>query len=186
MRGRKPTPTAYRKLHGNPGKRRLPAEREEPQPRIDASLPEPPDHLDEIAKAEWRRIVPELNAAGLMTVIDRAAVAAYCAQYGRWVVAEEKLKLLETRWLAKTPNGAVQQVPWLSIANRALELMHKFLVEFGMTAASRVKLGHRPPAAPNIPPPEPPGDAPQHPPPGSSVEPGGDFAAYLARGGNPN
>jgi P27 family predicted phage terminase small subunit len=79
-----------------------------------------------------------LHGMGVLTLIDRAALAAYCAAYGRWVEAEEKLK--ETPTLYKTPSGYVQQSPWLGIANKQLELMGRFMVELGITPAARSRV----------------------------------------------
>jgi P27 family predicted phage terminase small subunit len=53
----------------------------------------------------------------------------------RWVEAERKLK--ETPWLLKTPAGYVQPSPWLTIANKSVELMHKYLTELGLSPVSR-------------------------------------------------
>ncbi len=53
---------------------------------------------------------------GVLTTVDRAALAAYCQAYGRWVEAEEKLK--ETPTMFRTPGGYVQQSPWLAVANK--------------------------------------------------------------------
>lgn len=75
---------------------------------------------------------------GVLTTIDRAALAAYCQAYGRWVEAEEKLR--ETPALFKTPSGYVQQSPWMGIANKQLELMGRFMVELGMTPAARTRV----------------------------------------------
>ena len=33
------------------------------------------------------------------------------------------------------PSGYVQQNPWLTIASKQLELMHKYLSEFGLSPA---------------------------------------------------
>ena len=52
--------------------------------------------------------------------------------------AEERLR--ETPILFKTPSGYVQQSPWLGIANKQLELMSRFMVELGMTPASRSRV----------------------------------------------
>jgi P27 family predicted phage terminase small subunit len=65
-------------------------------------------------------------------------LAAYCQAYGRWVEAEKKLK--ETPILLKTPAGYVQPSPWLTIANKQLELMAKFMAELGLTPAARSRL----------------------------------------------
>jgi P27 family predicted phage terminase small subunit len=102
-------------------------------------VPEPPDHLDAGALAEWSRIVAELAMIGLITRPDRAALAAYCVAYSRWVTAEQKIAELGTL-LMRTAAGSVAQSPYLTISNRAMELMHKFLTEFGMTPVSRTRL----------------------------------------------
>jgi P27 family predicted phage terminase small subunit len=134
MRGRKPTPTALRRASGNPGKRAYNADEPVPPDRI----PDCPDHLNAPAREEWQRLVEVLVRMGVVSEIDRAALAAYCQAYGRWVEAEEKLK--ETPVMVRTPSGYVQQNPWLSIANRQLELMGRFMAELGLTPASRSRI----------------------------------------------
>jgi phage terminase small subunit len=41
--------------------------------------------------------------------------------------------------MLKTPSG-VQQNPWLSVANKQLELMHRFMAEIGLTPAARSRI----------------------------------------------
>lgn len=74
----------------------------------------------------------------VITIVDRAVLAAYCQAYGRWVEAEQKLK--ETPLLIKTPSGYVQQSPWLNVANRQMELMGRYMAEIGLTPASRSRI----------------------------------------------
>lgn len=134
MRGRKPKPTALKLAEGNPGKRRInPVE-----PLPPGSLPEAPPHLSTDGAAEWARLAQALNAIGLLTQIDRATLAAYCQCYGRWVEAERKLA--ETPAILRMPSGYVQQSPWLTISNKQLELMARFMAELGLTPASRSRL----------------------------------------------
>ena len=133
MRGRKPKPTKLKLLEGNPGKRPI---GREPQPP--ASQPTCPAHLSPTAKAEWKRLAQTLNKIGVLTQVDRAALAAYCQAYGRWVEAEKKLK--ETPVLLKTPAGYVQQSPWLTVANKQMELMARYMAELGLTPSSRTRL----------------------------------------------
>ena len=143
--GRKPKPTAMRRAEGNRGKRAW--NHDEPTPPD--ALPRCPPHLSPVARNEWRRLAGTLHGMGVLTVIDRAALAAYCQAWGRWVEAEEKLK--ETPVLFKTPSGYVQQSPWLTIANKQLELMGRYMAELGLTPASRSRVT----AVPMTPPPEP-------------------------------
>jgi phage terminase small subunit len=83
MRGRKPTPTHLKPLHGNPGNRSLNGAEPKPERRAPdlsfASLPS--------AKAEWKRLAAQLIVLRILTELDRAALAAYCQAYGRWVEA---------------------------------------------------------------------------------------------------
>lgn len=124
MRGRKHIPSALRKGGSRRG---------EPVPPD--GLPRCPAHLSADARKEWRRLATPLHDMGVLTVADRAALAAYCQAWGRWVEAERKLK--ETPMLLKAPSGYVQQSPWLSIANKQLELMGRFMAELGLTPAAR-------------------------------------------------
>ncbi len=120
-RGRKPTPKAHD--HGTSAL---------------GALPRCPAHLSAAARREWRRLASPLHDAGLLTVADRGALAAYCQTYARWVEAEERLK--ETPALIKAPSGYPQQSPWLSIANKQLELMGRYMAELGLTPSARSRL----------------------------------------------
>jgi P27 family predicted phage terminase small subunit len=101
-------------------------------------LPSCPPHLAPAAAREWRRVARALQEAGVLTPFDRAALAAYCQAYGRWVEAEERLR--EAQLLYKTPSGYVQQSPWLGIVHKQLELMGRYMVELGMTPAARSRV----------------------------------------------
>ena len=123
MKGRKPRPRAR-------GAADVPA--------LPDVLPRCPPHLSDAARREWRRLATPLFEAGVLTLADRGALAAYCQAWGRWVEAEEKLA--ETPSLLKTPSGYVQQSPWLSIANKQLEIMGRYMAELGLTPVSRSRV----------------------------------------------
>lgn len=139
MAGRRPKPTALKTLQGNPGKRAL--NKDEPKP---TGIPTCPDHLDKIAKAEWKRISRELLSIGLLTAVDRSALAAYCSAFSRWAKAEKELQNKPA--VVKAPSGYPMPNPYIGIANSALDLMRKFLTEFGMTPASRSRIRVEPAA----------------------------------------
>jgi P27 family predicted phage terminase small subunit len=101
-------------------------------------LPPCPPHLTPPAAREWRRVARVLRDAGVLTAADTAALAAYCQAWGRWVEAETRLR--EAPLLYKTPSGHVQQSPWLGIIHKQLELMGRYMVELGMTPASRSRV----------------------------------------------
>ena len=87
MAGRKPKPTAVKKLEGNPGKRKL--NTKEPIPG--KGMPDCPKWLLPEAKEEWKRLCDKLNQMGVLTEIDRAAFASYCQSYARWKEAQEHI-----------------------------------------------------------------------------------------------
>lgn len=108
----------------------------EPEPEV--ALPEPPAHLSAGALAEWIRITPLLLNLGLVTRLDLAALAAYCQCYGRWVEAEKNI--VKHGELVKSPNGYPMLSPHMVIANRALEQVHKFATEFGLSPVARSRV----------------------------------------------
>lgn len=134
MSGPPRKPTAWRRAEGNRGKRAW--NHAEPVPP--EGLPDCPAHLGPEARAEWDRLVGPLARMRVITAIDRGVLAAYCQAWGRWVEAEDKLRA--TPLLIRTPSGYVQQSPWLSISNRQMELMGKYMAEIGLTPAARSRI----------------------------------------------
>jgi len=121
-------------LSGNPGKRAL--NHAEPKPRV--VLPRPPEHLSEDEKTKWKLTVKELHPLGLITTIDKDALAMYCVIFVRWLKAEKMVR--EKGEIIKTAAGNIIQNPYLSIANRALDQLNKLGAEFGMTPSSRSRV----------------------------------------------
>lgn len=131
--GTRPKPSALRLIDGDAGHR--PPNKNEAKPK--AAIPPCPAHLKPHAKKEWRRISKHLHRLGLLTQIDRAALAAYCQAWARWVEAEEKLA--EKPDVVKTKNGNIIQNPYLAVSNRAHDQLMKCAAEFGMTPSSRTR-----------------------------------------------
>ena len=136
--GRKPVPTNLKVLHGNPGKRPLNQHEPRPGPR----LPHAPAHLSPAARKEWLRAGRFLLRLGLMTDLDVAAFATYCAAWGRWVEAEQALQTYGL--MLKSPSGYPVQSPYLAVANRAMDQIKSLLSEFGMSPASRSRVDGAP------------------------------------------
>lgn len=133
-RGPAPLPTATKRARGNPGKRPL----NDDEPQMPARAPRCPSHLQGEARAEWRRVAGALNAAGLLTQVDRAALAVYCQAWSRWVRAEEQVA--RHGEIVKTASGNLIQNPYLSVANRAMKQLQTLAREFGMTPSARSQL----------------------------------------------
>lgn len=79
-RGPLPKPAALKALEGNPGKRALDLSAGV-NPRVE--VPSAPRHLGKEARKEWARITPVLEELGLISGLDRAALALYCQAVGR-------------------------------------------------------------------------------------------------------
>ena len=85
-----------------------------------------------------------MDRLGLLTLVDRAALAGYCQCWARWVEAEKFLEENGTTITARDDKGVVkwvQAVPQVGIATKMLDRMHKFASEFGFTPASRTRIG---------------------------------------------
>jgi P27 family predicted phage terminase small subunit len=159
-------------LEGNPGKR--PLNSGEPIPDAAPSAKSAPKFLSARAKAEWHRLYEPLRRIGVLTSIDLSAFAAYCAAYGLWEEATERLNK-EPR-VIKTPTDRKQPNPWIQIAKQHAELMKSYLTEFGMTAVSRSRLV----GAGTPPPPNPEAEDDEELPPVDPA-PAGEFAGLLGK-----
>ncbi len=141
MRGRRPKPTELKVIDGNPGKRRLPK-----QSAADGIEPEPPVELDDLARAEWDYIVPLLKAAGVLSSLDRAALAVYCAAFGRWRRAELLIKAAAEQsphqggLLTKAGTGAIKPHPLVAISAAAARDVVRLAAEFGLSPVARSRL----------------------------------------------
>ena len=134
MVGRPPKPTRLKVLAGNPGCR--PLNLNEPKPQIATSYC--PRWLKGEARKTWQRLAPELGRLGLLTVVDRDALEAYCQSYARWRAAERIIE--EKGFIFKTAKGNIQMRPELSISLKERLVMLRFASEFGMTPSSRSRL----------------------------------------------
>lgn len=135
--GRPRKPTALKVAAGTNRKPKKGTEpRIEPQP--DAGVLPCPDHLDAVAAKEWGRITAHLLALGLLTVVDHAAIAAYCLAWSRWVEAEKQVT--KNGLVEVGSRGQLTRSPYVDIANAAMGKMLETMREFGMTPSSRSKV----------------------------------------------
>ena len=139
VRGVRPLPTKLKVVRGTLRRGRANAH----EPALPVEIPRCPAHLSAEAKREWKRISRDLAGYGLLTRIDRAALALYCEAWGRWVEAERALRTYGV--MIKAPSGFPMQSPYLAIANRAMEQIRALLTEFGMSPSSRTRVHATPP-----------------------------------------
>lgn len=143
--GRPSLPASVHAMRGNPSKKSIDDLLQVAEaPRIPFEIPSCPSHLGPAARVEWKRITPLLVSAGLLTQLDRAAVAAYCQAWGEWSLLEGRVKeLLKENGadglIDVTPSGYKQVSALAQARDRALDRMLRFAKEFGLTPASRIQ-----------------------------------------------
>ena len=134
MAGRKPLPTHLKLVKGTARSHRL--NKKEPKPPLVA--PEPPDYLDENAKAKFSELAKMLARHGVMTELDAGAIARYAVVWCRWVDAEAEIK--KRGPVVKTAGDNIIQNPFLAVANKCLLQMAQIESEFGLTPSSRSRI----------------------------------------------
>lgn len=138
-RGPPPKPTALKVIAGNPGKK--PLNQREPKPQ--QGTPHCPAWLSPEARKVWKRLVPQLRAMRVLTVVDADALAAYCHTYVRWRDAEEFLSNHGMVYPIRDDQNRVkcmQQFPQVAISRNLLLVLRAYQQEFGLTPASRSRI----------------------------------------------
>ncbi len=86
MPGPTKTPSAILKANGS---RLINGRKDEPE--AIPGIPDCPTWLKGEARAEWFRVIPQLQAMKVLSLSDRAVVVGYCQQWGKWVLAEKRI-----------------------------------------------------------------------------------------------
>ena len=147
MAGRRPKPLAMHQLNGNPSMLSKAELTGADNPQPESGIPEMPKGMALLARREWKHITPLLLKNGLLSGVDGKALMAYCEAYGRW---QEASKLVDKygpviRTSFQTDEGEIvlgdlKTNPAVSQSMQWLKLMKSFLIEFGLTPASRRNL----------------------------------------------
>jgi P27 family predicted phage terminase small subunit len=144
--GRRPKPIELHQLGGNPSKLSNEELSGADNPNPKKGEPEMPKGMSKAARREWRHIVPELMEVGVLSIVDGKALAGYCESYALWEQARTEYQkhgitfreMFEVKGVMIA--GDIKQNPAVTIANQALKTMKAFLIEFGLTPASRRNL----------------------------------------------
>lgn len=134
MRGRRPKPTALKKLAGNPGKR--PLNDNEPEFTLITDI-EPPTWLSDKAIIMWETVMPELLRNKVLTVADIHNVEVFCMAYNRWRQAEDDIKV---NGVTITNENTTIKNPAVTVVNEATTQMMKFGALLGLDPSSRQRL----------------------------------------------
>lgn len=114
-------------------------------------IPPMPRHLSQAARAEWKRITPLLEELGLISELDRAALALYCQAWGRVVELEDQIRTRQREAEAAgktaaealtrtTPTGFERESPLVRMAAEASVACDRYLAAFGMSPATRARV----------------------------------------------
>jgi P27 family predicted phage terminase small subunit len=144
MPGPPKTPTHLALVKGNPSKRAV--NKKEPKPP--SGVPPIPKHFDKMGKYWFKRIGEELDAVGVMTTLDGKALELLIEAYTEYrqhcdVLAEEGYTY---KTVSATGEEIVKAHPAAVMKSDAWKRIRAMLAEFGMTPASRSKVGAKGPA----------------------------------------
>jgi P27 family predicted phage terminase small subunit len=109
-------------------------------PRFVREAPAPPDWLDAEAQAEWRRVVPGLEALDILKPEDRAALAVFCETWSRFVAAM-RLYRAEGIVLVNPDSGRAHKHPAVGVAEVAATQLRAYAAEFGLSPVSEQRIG---------------------------------------------
>lgn len=139
-RGPIPTPDNVRELRGMKAYKHAGTPEGERTKRLvlEPTAPAPPKGLSRGASAEWRRVVPEMERAGVLNKVDRGVLAAYCTAWAHMIEAEEILKadgiLTDGR-----DGGKVRHPAWM-VYREANRTMIAAARECYLTPTSRLRI----------------------------------------------
>lgn len=131
--GRKPKPTAQKKLEGNPGKRKLNGS----EPKATPGAPDCPAYVTGEARKEWDRVIPLLAEMELLAHADLGTIATYCQAYGEAFDAQLKLN---KEGLTVKVNGQVIPHPLINIRRKAQQMMLSAGSQLGLNPSARSRI----------------------------------------------
>jgi len=106
-------------------------------PAFVRDAPEPPSWLDREAKAEWRRVVPELDRLNLLARVTRSSLVGYCQTWSMYVTAIKELQ--QTSMFYEAKQGLIPH-PAVNTSLKCSAELRRWAVEYGMTPASEQKI----------------------------------------------
>ena len=116
---------------------------------VTVGRPSMPRDLPAEAKAEWRRVVPELESIGIIATIDRALLVRYCSAWADWV---ELQRLIQTSGkVLKGARGHLVRNPlWFQLQDAGATVT-ELGRQLGLSPVARLRAGiaHERPADPD-------------------------------------
>lgn len=133
IRGTKPDPEPLRVIEGG-----IAAGADADGALFKASVPEPPQWLQDDGLDAWEHMGPQLAEAGLLCELYAVPLAQLCQQININAHAARKLEAGGYTETLKT--GYVQQSVWLQIFNKSSEAIRMWCNEFGVTPSALTRV----------------------------------------------
>lgn len=135
--GRRPKPTAQKKLAGNPGKRAI--NHDEPQFSALTNV-DVPEWIQEYKYASeyWQWYCPLLCAEQILTAVDLHNLECFCMAYQRMREAEKQVS--ELGIVVEGSQGGYVKNPALTAVNEAKRQISSFGALLGLDPSSRTRL----------------------------------------------
>jgi len=105
---------------------------------IPAHEPEMPTGMSALARKEWKRIIPELMRAGVLTKLDASVLRLYCEAFADYMAARKTIRKEGRTY--KQPNGMIRPHPAVAQFNSAERRMTILLQQLAMTPLARTRI----------------------------------------------
>lgn len=102
-----------------------------------SAAPNPPAWLPAHAKAEWRRVLPQLVADRKIAAHELGTVEAYCLAVSS--MREAQAIVAKSGQTYVSPTGELKRHPATTLVKEAVEASRRLAAELGLTPASRTK-----------------------------------------------
>jgi P27 family predicted phage terminase small subunit len=102
---------------------------------ISPAVPVRPKWLSAAARAEWKRLVEELVAAGIVGKIDATVLALCCQRFADYL--ELRDQVAATGSIAVAESGAPYQHPLVGMMHKALDQWLRLAQQLGLTPSAR-------------------------------------------------
>lgn len=135
--GRTPKPAKLRLLEGRGHGTDSGGRKVQTGPAFKRIPPKAPTWLSREAKAEWKRVLPELSRLDLVKEADRAALAAYCEAWSTFVAASRQVA---REGLTIAAAQGTLPHPAVAIARNAGREVRSWASHFGLTPSTEQAL----------------------------------------------
>ncbi len=105
--------------------------------------PKPPAELNTAAKAEWKRLFPELVELGMFTIADRGTFSVYCQSFADYHAYTSALNKKKSHTQLNGV-GVPQPVPEVAMRRQAWSMMKESGSRFGLDPVARIGLAVSP------------------------------------------